>query len=153
MLDEVIETRRNIGDPSAADFIIANELPENPLENTAYTTGNGEYKYFDGVQWRNYALKFSDNYIGQLVKNKGKLRAAIRLIDQLIARLDPEDYINSGNSGGQSVGFASLSEVTAYYEKLRDRLLEQEAEEAGMNSGLMLQTVKRPVGGVLESYE
>ena len=152
MLDEIIHVRRSIGDPVTCGFIFAEELPEDPLPGTAYTAGDGAYRFHDGLEWKRYSLKFSDSHIGQLVKSKGKLKAAVRLVDSLMARLDPEDYINSGTAGAQAASFPSLAEAMAYYEKLRDRLLEQEAEEEGMNSGLMLEMERRPVGGVLESY-
>jgi hypothetical protein len=150
MTDEIIQIRRSIGDPVTSDFILVDELPTEAQQNIAYTIGDGLYSYFDGVEWRFYTLKFSDNYIGQLIKQRGRYRAAVRLIDNLIARIDPADYITSGNAGGQSVSFLSLGEIITFYNALRDRLLAEEAEEAGTNSGLMLQTVKRPVGGVTE---
>ena len=150
MLDDIIHVRRSIGDPVTSDFILVDDLPAEPLPETAYTTGDGVYYFHDEIEWRLYSLKFSDNYIRQLIDSKGRLKAAIRLIDNLIARIDPADYLTSGNSGAQSTGFPSLGEVMAYYNGLRDLLLEQEAEETGMNSGLMLNTVKRPIGGVLE---
>ena len=149
-LNEIIQVRRSIGDPVTSDFIVVEELPATPFQNTAYTTGDGTYRHYDGTDWQYYTLKFSDSYIGQLVRDRGQLRAAIRLIDNLIARIDPSDYLTSGNAGGQSVGFPSLSEVMDYYNGLRDKLLLQEAEDAGMDSGLMLETQRSPVAGVLE---
>jgi len=150
---EIIQVRRSIGDPVTSDFICVGELPAAAPQNTAYTTGDGVYQFHDGIEWRLYCLKFSDSYIGQLIKTRGQHRAAIKLIDNLMARIDPADYITSGNAGGQSTSFPSLSEVMAYYNGLRDRLLEEEAEEAGMNSGLMMKTKPRPVGGVTEYDE
>ena len=151
-MNEIIEVRRKIGDPITPDFILVEDLPALPFQDVAYTTGNGVYQYFDGVEWRLYSLKFSNNYILELIKKHGVIRASIRLIDNLIARIDPTAYLSSANTGGQSMSFQSLGEIMEFYERLRDRLLEEEAEEAGMNSGLMLETKRRPVGGVLE-YE
>ena len=152
MLNEIIQVRRKIGDPITTDFLIVDDLPAEPLIDTAYTIGDGVYQYFDGVDWRLYSLKFSDNYISELINKHGILRACIRLIDNLIARIDPTVYLSSANTGGQSMSFQTLSEVLDFYNRLRDRLLEEEAEEAGMNSGLMLNTKKKPIGGVQE-YE
>ena len=148
----IFAIRRSIGDPVTSDLIFVDELPETAQENIAYSTGNGEYKYFDRVQWRNYTLKFSDTYILSLSK-RGRISASLQLINNLIARIDPTDYITSGNAGGQSMSFLSLSEVLLYYETLRNTLLEEQAAESGTNSGLMLSTKRRAVGGVLESYE
>jgi len=152
-LDEIIQVRRSIGDPVTGDFAYVEELPETAPQNTAYTKGDGEYWFHDGVEWRKYSLKFGDPYIKLLAGKYGRIGAAVKLIDNLIAQIDPTDYINSGNAGGQSMSFPSLQEVMNYYTTLRGILLEEQAEEAGMNSGLMLQTKKRPVGGVIEGYE
>jgi len=153
-LDEVIQVRRSIGDPVTGDFVFVDELPESwPYQNVTHTTGNGEYCFYDGVEWRKHRLKIGDAYIRLLAEKHGRIGAAIKLIDTLIAQIDPTDYINSGNSGGQSTSFPSLQEVMNYYTVLRDILLEEQAKEAGMNSGLMLETKKRPVGGVIENYE
>jgi len=152
-LEEIFTVRRSIGDPNSSDLVFAEELPETATPNTAYTTGDGEYFYFDVLEWRRYTLKTSDAYIGLLLKQQGRIRASIQLVDYLIAQIDPADYITSGNAGGQSVSFLSLQEIIMYYNVLRDHLLEEEAAEAGMNSGLMLATKRRPVGGVLEEDE
>jgi hypothetical protein len=149
-LQKIFEVRRSIGDPSTSDFIYVKKLPETALQNTAYTTGNGEYFFYDVIEWRKFDTKVSDACIGILINQHGRLRASIRLIDVLIAQIDPTRYITSGNAGGQSISRLSLQEVLNYYETLRNQLLEEEAAEAGMNSGLMLKTKKRPVGGVLE---
>ena len=151
-MNEIIQVRRNIGDPVASDFILVEDFPDNPLHDAAYTKGDGVYQYFDGAEWRLYYLKFSDNYIKELVSGQGVLKASIKLIDNLIARIDPADFLTGGEAGGQSLRFASLAEVIAYYNELRDRLFAEDAAESGMNSGLILETKRRSVGGVLE-YE
>jgi hypothetical protein len=152
-LDEVIQIRRSIGDPVTGDFVYVDELPETAPQNTAYTTGSGEYRFHDGVEWRLYSLKCGDAYIRLLAGKHGRIGAAVKLIDTLIAQIDPADYLTGGNAGGQSMSFPSLQEVLDYYTTLRGILLEEEAAEAGMNSGLMLKTKKRPVGGAIEGYE
>ena len=149
----VFEIRRSIGDPITNDFILVDEIPETAQQNTAYTTGNGEYKYWDGVEWRVYNLKFSDQYIKMLSGQMGRINASIRLINNLIAQIDPNDYITSGNAGEQSVSFLSLSEILHYYQTLKEVLLEEQAAEAGFNSGRMFRTKKRFIGGVLESED
>jgi hypothetical protein len=150
-LQEVFEVRRSIGDPVTSDFVFAVELPVGALQNTAYTTGNGEYEFFDGLEWRKYTLKFGDAYIKVLVEKLGRIGASLKLINNLIAQINPASYLTSGNAGGQSMHFPSLQDVLNYYNFLREQLLEEEAAAEGMNSGLMLKTKRRPVGGVLES--
>jgi hypothetical protein len=149
-LKEIFDVRRSIGDPVTADFVFVKKLPKTALQYSAHTTGNGAYKFYNGVEWREYSLKFSDAYIRVLAGKHGKAKAAVKLMDNLIAQIDPADYLTSGNSGGQSMSFPSLSDVLAYYNALRDALLEEEAAAAGMNSGRMLQTRKKYVGGVRE---
>ena len=155
LLQEVFKVRRSIGDPVSADFVYVETLPVTVTEKdtSAFTTGDGKYWFDDGMEMQQYKLKFSDSYIFGLLKGMSRIKASIRLIDNLIASIDPTDYITSGNAGGQSVSFLSLQDILAFYNALRDRLLEEEAEEEGMNSGLMLHTKRRPVGGVLEDYE
>ena len=152
-LQKIFNVRRSIGDPVTADFLFVDVLPAAAPQNIAHTTGNGVYQYYNGIEWREYRLKFSEAYIRLLVEDHGRIKASIQLIDNLIARIDPADYITSGNAGGQSITFPSLSDVLLFYNTLRDRLLEEEAAEAGMNSGLMIKTKWRPVGGVQEEDE
>jgi hypothetical protein len=148
-LQQVIRARRSIGDPVTRDFIYVTELPDEGPEKTAFTTGNGSYRYYAG-SWKQYDVKFSDGYIRELVEGRGRYRAAVTLINNLIARIDPADYITSGNAGGQSVSFPSLADMLAYYNGLRDALMREEAAANRADSGLMLRTKRRPVGGVLE---
>jgi hypothetical protein len=148
-LQQIIRVRRSIGDPITLDFIYVTELPENGPKKTAFTTGNGDYWYYDG-KWKQYDLKFGDGYIRELTEERGRHQAALTLITNLIARIDPADYITSGNVGGQSTSFPSLADMLAYYNGLRDALMQEEAAANGTNSGLMLRTKRRPVGGVLE---
>jgi hypothetical protein len=148
-LRQAVLVRRSIGDPVTRDFIYAAELPDEGPVQTAFTNGNGIYWYYDG-KWKQYNIKFSDAYIRELVDERGRRRAAIALIDNLIARIDPADYITSGNAGGQSVSFPSLGDMLAFYNGLRDALVKEEAAANRTDSGLMLRTKRRPVGGVLE---
>jgi len=152
-LDDIFEVRRSVGDPVTGGFTLVDVLPETAPQNTAYTTGNGEYLFFDGVEWRNYSIKTGDAYIRLLLEKHGRLRTSIKLVDNMTAQINPEDFLQSGNAGGQSMSFPSLRDVLDYYDALRERLLEEEAAENGTNSGLMLAAKKRPVGGVLEDYE
>ena len=149
-LEDVFEIRRRIGDPITGDLVYVDDFPEEPLENTAYTTGDERYWYFNQLGKQQYKIKHNDSYIRAMVEGLGRVKASIKLIDLLIAKIDPTDYITSGNAGGQSVSFLSLTDILAYYNALKDVLLEEEADAEGLNSGVMLSVVKRPVGGVQE---
>jgi len=149
-LDEIFQIRRSIGDPVTGNFVYVDAFPDTAQRNTAYTTGDGKYQFFNGLEWREYNLKFGDAYIGLLVEKHGRLGASIKLVNNLIAQINPKEYITSGKAGGQSMSFPSLRDVLDYYNTLRDALLEEEASDAGMNSGLMLEAKRSPVGGVLK---
>ena len=154
---DIIRVRRSIADPIAADFLLTLSLPAAGAPTTAYAlygdSYNGKYYYYSAGGWKEYALKFSDDYIRQRVAESGRLNAAIGLITDLIARLDPTDYITGGNAGGQSVSFPSLESVLAFYKGLKDALLAEDARQHRMNSGAYFRAKRRPVGGVLDYAE
>jgi hypothetical protein len=150
----VIRVRRLIGDPIAADFLLAQSLPEAGAPDTAYAmygdSYDGRYWRFEGGAWKQCVLKFADAYIRQRAEEAGRLYAAVGLIDDLIARLDPADYITGGNAGGQSVSFPSLESALAFYSGLKAALIARAAREKGTGTGGFFRSRKRPVGGVLE---
>jgi hypothetical protein len=152
-LKDVIMIRRSIGDPIVNDFILTVELPDSGVKGTAYvlydTAYNGQYNYWDGTQWKQFDLKFSDAYIQMLLEKDTRLNTSIILINNLIARIDPTDYITSGNAGGQSVSFPSLADMLAFYEALKKALLDEAAAEAGLNSSVFLKSKPVGVGGVM----
>jgi hypothetical protein len=154
---EIIRVRRSIGDPVAADFLLAEALPDTGAPNTAYALYgdyyDGKYFYYTPGGWKQYALKFADAYVRRRVAESGRLNAAIGLITDLIARLDPKDYITGGSAGGQSVSFPSIESVTAFYKELQSALLAQDARERGIGTGGFFRARHRPVGGVLEFDE
>lgn len=148
---EIIRVRRSIGDPAAADFLLLPALPDTGAPNTAYTLYgdyyDGKYFYYAQGAWKQYALKFADAYIRRRVEESGRLNAAAGLITDLIARLDPADYITGGTAGGQSVSFPSIESALAFYNGLKD------ARERGIGTGGFFRSKHRPVGGVLEFDE
>jgi hypothetical protein len=147
----VLRVRGMIYDPQAKDIIYVESLPFSPPAGVAFTTGNGAYKAKPGEGWVSLDTKFTDGGIEDAIAlAKEPVRAACLLIDRLIARIQPNDYITSGNAGGQSVGFPSLTDMLAFYRGLKEDLKAEAAAIAGTNTGRML-TVSRPaVGGVWE---
>jgi hypothetical protein len=151
----VIRIRRMIGDPVTRDYLFCASLPETGLCKTAYVlvgdAYNGQYNYYECGEWHTYCTKFSDDWIKTLCgEYKSRVKAALRLINELIAKIDPSDYILSSNAGGQSVSFPDLTSVFDYYERLKKALMEQDAMDGGMNSGLMIRARRSGVGGVWE---
>jgi hypothetical protein len=154
-LDNVLWVRRAIGDPITTDIVGYDVLPATGTPGVAYLlTGDGYdgvYHYYALGQWQAYNLRFSDVYIKRRVELVGRLQAAIGLINELIARIDPVNYITGGNAGGQSMTFQTLTEVLGYYNGLKAVLLEQEARETGLGNSGFFRVKRRPVGGVLEA--
>jgi hypothetical protein len=147
----VLRIRGMIADPLANDLLYVLSLPPAPPAGTAFTIGDGGYRvYRDGV-WVPLALRFTDGVIEDVFNQGGTvLSAAALLIDRLIARIDPQDYITSGTAGGQSLGFPSLADMLAFYRGLKKDLLDEAARLNGTDTGRFFVIPKPPVGGVYE---
>jgi hypothetical protein len=63
-------------------------------------------------------------------------------------RRSPDDYITSGNAGGQSVSFPSLSDMLAFYRGLKADLLAEAAVLEGNDTGRFMKFDRPAVGGV-----
>lgn len=147
----VLRVRSMIYDPQAKDIVYVERLPYYPLPGVAFTLGDGAYRVRPGAEWIALDTKFTDPGIEDVIALAGEpVRAACMLIDRLIARIQPDDYITSGNAGGQSVSFPSLESMIAFYRGLKADLLAEAAALAGTDTGRFI-TVERPaVGGVWE---
>jgi hypothetical protein len=148
----ILRVREMIYDPQAKDIVYVGQLPSFPLPGIAFTLGDGVYRARPGDAWIPLDTKFTDAGIEDMLAMAGKpVRAACLLIDRLIARIQPDDYITSGNAGGQSVGFPSLADMLAFYRGLKADLLAEAAAMEGTDTGRFF-TVERPaVGGVWEN--
>lgn len=152
-LVNVLRLRKMIHDPKVNDIFYVASLPDSAPPCISFTTGDGVYFTMVNGEWKKLPLKFTDSYIVEELKlTRSVWTAAIALIDRLIARIDPDDYIVSGNAGGQSISFPSLGDMIEFYRALRERFVESESEEMRMNSGLYLSVKRNGVGGVWE-YE
>jgi hypothetical protein len=147
----LLRLRELIYDPQAKDLVYVEQLPSYPMPGVAFTLGDGRYRSRPGDTWVDLETKFTDAGIEDVLAMAGDpVRAACLLIDRLIARINPEDYITSGNAGGQTVSFPSLADMLAFYRGLKADLLAEAAALAGTDTGRFF-TVKRPaVGGVWE---
>lgn len=147
----VLRLREMIYDPQAKDIVYVEQLPSYPLPGIAFTLGDGLYRVRPGDAWITLDTKFTDAGIEDALAMAGEpVRAACLLIDRLVARIQPEDYITSGNAGGQSVSFPSLADMLAFYRGLKADLLAEAAALKGLDTGRFF-TVERPaVGGVWE---
>jgi hypothetical protein len=140
-----------IYDPLANDLFFVTSLPDEPPEGAAFTRGDGVYWAYPGGEWVKLPLKFSDAAVEDMLSmGGGVITAACLLIDRLTARIQPGDYITSGNAGGQSLSFPSLADMLAFYRGLKKDLLD---EEARLNAGSFIITPRPPVGGVYEGRD
>jgi hypothetical protein len=147
----VLRVRELIYDPQAKDIVYVEQLPSYPPAGVAFTLGDGAYRVRPGSTWTALDTKFTDAGIEDVLAMAGNpVRAASLLIDRLIARIQPEDYITSGTAGGQSVGFPSLADMLAFYRGLKADLLAEAAALEGMDSGRLFSVERPAVGGVWE---
>jgi hypothetical protein len=154
LLVPVLRVREMIYDPQAKDIVYVERLPAVPPAGIAFTTGDGVYRARPGDTWIILNTKFTDAGIEDVIAMAGEpVRAACLLIDRLVARIQPDDYITGGNAGGQSVSFPSLADMLAFYRGLKESLLKEAALISGLGSGGFFRTKKRPVGGVLETED
>ncbi|GBR73159.1 hypothetical protein NO1_0589 [Candidatus Termititenax aidoneus] len=150
-LVKVIQARWYLGDPPANQFIYSTAYPDEANEGNIYTNGDGNYYRKTADQWVLQPVQFGDGYI-RVFTDSGipSLNVAINNIDQLIARINPADYITSGNAGGQSVSFPSLKDVSDFFAAKKKALQDMAAQQQGLSGVTFLHARRPAVGG---SYE
>jgi hypothetical protein len=147
----VLRVRAMIYDPRAKDIVYAERLPFYPPSGVAFTLGDGAYRARPGAEWIALDTKFADTGIEDAIAMaKEPARAACLLIDRVIARIQPDDYITGGSAGGQSVSFPSLDSMISFYRGLKADLLAEAAALAGTDTGRFIVTERPAVGGVWE---
>jgi hypothetical protein len=150
-LVKVIQARWYLGDPPANQFLYSTTFPNEANEGNIYTSGDGNYYKKTAEQWILQPVQFGDGYIRVFTDGGlSPLTTAINNIDQLIARINPADYITSGNAGGQSVSFPSLKDVSDFFAAKKKALKDMAAEQAGLSGVTFLRASRPAVGG---SYE
>jgi hypothetical protein len=143
----IAHLRMLIGDPPASEIVYAEALPADGYEtDDAWTTADGAYwKWTDG-KWQKQKIILADSYIRAAGGDGSVYRAGGVLLDTLLARINPLDYLTGGTAGGQSLSFSSLAEVTAFF-TARKAALQELAEQEG-TVRFCVQPV--PVGDVYE---
>jgi hypothetical protein len=145
-LAEVLKVRFIIGDPICTSLIYADVLPESALEGQVYTSGDGVYYKRENGAWVTCRLTLDDRAIDAF-RGGSTWQQASRAIDLLLIRINPLDYITSGNAGGQSVSFPSLADVLAFF-NARKAAISSWAVQAGDVQRVGCHPVA--VGGVYE---
>ncbi|GHU09727.1 hypothetical protein FACS1894151_08080 [Spirochaetia bacterium] len=120
-LGKIIRVRRLIADPSIGDFfLVEGPLPDEGVANTAYVMYGSDY--YNGIYyvWRNgvwiaLLLVNPDTYIRGLIETMSVESAAKYLIQNAILHIDAVYRITSESDGGQSMSFASLSDLIAWF--------------------------------------
>jgi hypothetical protein len=147
----ILRVREMIYDPQAKDIVYVEQLPSYPPAGVAFTLGDDMYRVRPGDTWITLDTKFTDAGIEDTLAMAGSpVRAACLLIDRLIARIQPDDYITSGTAGGQSVGFPSLQDMLAFYRGLKADLRAEAAALEGTDTGRFFSVERPAVGGVWE---
>ena len=152
---QILKVRTNIYDPNVKKIEIVDSMPQDGNPNFAYTKNmDGNYWRWAGNDWEKIETQFEDETIGGfLADGKDIISASIIAIDYLLIRIDPTEYLHSGNAGGQSLAFASLAEIVEFYKALKQTLKDRAAMQSGFTTGTYFQTPKYAVGGVMESDE
>jgi hypothetical protein len=141
-----------IYDPAAKDIMYVEALPNMPPAGVAFTTGDGNYMIKADGEWIALPTKFTDAGIEDVFTLAGgsPVAAASLLIDRLIARIQPDDYLTSANAGGQTMSFPSLADMTAFYRGLKKDLQDEAAMINNTDAGRFFRVRRPPVGGVRE---
>jgi hypothetical protein len=147
MNERILQIRRLIGDPVASSINYADPLPDNALDRAVYTTGDGAYQARRYGAWKPVKIQIDDVEIERMDTAANIYVSALTAVNALIARINPLDYITSGNAGAQSVGFPSLADVLAFFNAKKAAIASM-AAEAGDVQRAGWHPV--PVGGVFD---
>jgi hypothetical protein len=147
MNERILQIRQLIGDPIASSINYADPLPSDALNGAVYTTGNGVYQTWRYGAWKPAKIQIDDIEIERMDASANIYVSASMAVNALIARINPLDYITSGNAGAQSVGFPSLADVLTFFNAKKTAI-----EKMAVQSGNVLQARRRdvPVGGVYD---
>jgi hypothetical protein len=115
MNERILQIRSLIGDPVATSINYADPLPPSALEGAVYTIGDGVYQIYRAGAWKPVKVRMDDSEIEGLDSGGSVYAAALDAINILLLKINPLDYITSGNAGGQSVGFPSIADVLAFF--------------------------------------
>jgi hypothetical protein len=147
MNERILQIRQLIGDPIASSINYADPLPSDALNGAVYTTGNGVYQAWRYGAWKPVKLQIDDVEIERMDIGTNIYVSASMAVNALIARINPLDYITSGNTGAQSAGFPSLADVLSFFNAKKEAI-----GKMAVQSGNVLQARRRdvPVGGVYD---
>jgi hypothetical protein len=147
MNERILQIRQLIGDPIASSIHYADPLPGDALEGSVYTTGNGVYQFWRSGAWKPVKIQMDDVEIERMDTSANVYVSASMAVNALIARINPLDYITSGNAGGQTVSFPSLADVLAFFNAKKEAIGEM-ASQSGNTQQARRHPV--PVGGVYD---
>jgi hypothetical protein len=147
---EVRKVRMMLRDPAGVnDLIYADSPPTEPDTQAGYyIAGLGNYQKFNERKniWERLAVKLSDAYIAETLREKGPQRGPVHLIDFIIMGLQAGAI--SFSAGAERVSGPGLHDLVEFYKEQKKILLEQ----AGLNTGRTLRTQSPAIGGVREMW-
>lgn len=143
--------RMELRDPQGVnDILYAQTLPPTGEGGAAYYCG-GRYYRWNGLleAWEGMTVKVSDAYIRQMVITHGS-RGILFLLDYLTAGLHTGAV--SFTSGAESVHLPGVKDLLDFYQTLRRTREAELARRERANTGRIIRSRRRPVGGVVEGW-
>jgi hypothetical protein len=115
-----IMARLLAGDPKGASSITcAADPPLQTVIGTAWTSGDGNYRRWDGSAWVPLPIALEDIFYA--TAPGGPYEKAAWAVTAILGQVSPEDYIVSFNAGGQSTAFVSFADFLSFYQaRLKD---------------------------------
>jgi hypothetical protein len=139
--------RMMLCDPAGVNnIILADSYPAEPYPGTAYVINN-RYQLWNTrtMRWEVLTPCLSDQYIVEIIKQQGKARGIITLIDFIIMGIQAGGAA-SISAGTESVTMLSPREQFEFLKEKKRILLSQ----AGLSGGRIYKIRSRIIGGVRE---
>ena len=147
---QIRKIRMMLRDPTGViDLVYSDSLPDDPDTQIGYYIADlGNYQRFNErkKEWERLALKLSDAFITETMREKGQRKGLIALFDFLIMGL--QSGAVSFSAGAVSVSKSSLKDLIDFY-KEQKKILE---DQAGINTGRTMRTRQAIIGGVGEIF-
>jgi hypothetical protein len=143
---QVKQLRLDINDPQGFVDIIEiedlDDLPAAPAPQTVYHL-EGTSKYYStektsGAAASDYSvaeLYLSDTTIESLIDELGIAKAECRAFGLIARKIGAQLQIKRNQTGAESTEYVSLAELYRYYKDLSDACKEENASDAGTNTG------------------
>jgi hypothetical protein len=143
------DVRMMLRDPAGVNNIIrADSYPTEPYPGTAYVVDD-RYQVWNTstMIWEMLNPCLSDLYILEVLKQQGRARGIIALIDFMIMGIQAGGATHI-SAGAESVTMPSAQEQLEFLKEKKRILLSQ----TGLSGGRIFRTQRRDIGGVREEW-